>query len=394
MAANTTWAYVAATKNPRVLAIDAFRGLTILVMIFVNTLAGVRGMPAWMDHAPAGADGMTFPDVVFPAFLFIVGMSIPFAMAQREAAGEASWRLWRHVLSRGLGMLVLGTFMVNAEEGYNEQAMGMSIHAWSLMFYTCAIAVWVVYPARYSSAARVARVLGCIGLVLLALRFRGGPDGAVRFAPQWWGILGLIGWAYLFASAAYRLSVGRVLPLLCLVAACTAYFCLARGAGGDALWTAQAENAVHTSITLCGMVTALLFFRRPLPFAPALLLAAGLAATAFLLRPWFKISKIDATPSWALYSAAICVLLFAALYWLVDLRQRLGWTRLVQPAAASPLMTYLIPYIVYALMQYLHWSFPAVLGAGWPGLIWALSYAVLVMGLGALLLRWRIRLQL
>jgi predicted acyltransferase len=385
---------VAATKNLRVLAIDAFRGLTILVMIFVNTLAGVSGMPAWMDHAPAGADGMTFPDVVFPAFLFIVGMSIPFAMAQREAAGDSGWRLWRHVLSRALGLLVLGMFMVNAEEGYNEQAMGLSIHAWSLMFYACAIAVWAVYPPQYSSVARWARVLGAFGLVLLALKFRGGADGAARFGPQWWGILGLIGWAYLYASAAYRQCRGRILPLLALIFGCTAYFCVARSAGGAALWTAQAENAVHTSITLCGVVTALIFFRRPAPFGPALLLAAGLAATALVLRPWFKISKIEATPSWALYSAAICVLLFAALYWLVDLRQWRGWTLLLQPAAASPLMTYLIPYIVYALMQYLHWSFPAVLGAGWPGLIWALGYAVLVMALAALLLRCRIRLQL
>jgi len=174
MAVNTTWAYVAATKTARVLAIDAFRGLTILVMIFVNTLAGVRGMPAWMDHAPAGVDGMTFPDVVFPAFLFIVGMAIPFAMAQRETAGDTGWRLWRHVLSRGLGMLVLGVFMVNAEEGYNEAAMGMSIHAWSLLFYACAFAVWAVYPARYSGPARAARVLGALGLVLLAVQFRGG----------------------------------------------------------------------------------------------------------------------------------------------------------------------------------------------------------------------------
>jgi len=385
---------VAATKTVRVQSIDAFRGLTILAMIFVNTLAGVRGMPVWLDHAPAGVDGMTFPDVVFPAFLFIVGMSIPFAMAQREQAGDQGWRLWRHVLSRALGLLVLGVFMVSAEEGYNEQAMGMSIHAWSLLFYGCAIAVWAVYPARYSSAARLLRVLGMAGLVLLALQYRGGADGAVRFAPQWWGILGLIGWAYLYASLFYSLCRASVLPLLGAMLALIAYYCVARSTGGDAFWTAQAENAVHTSIILCGMLTALIFFRRPAPWTGAWLLAAGLGLLAFILRPWYRISKIDATPSWALYSAAICVVLFAALYWLVDIRQWRSWCRLLQPAAASPLLTYLIPYIVYALMQYLHWSFPAVLGAGWPGLIWALCYAGLVMALAALLLRRGLRLQL
>jgi predicted acyltransferase len=67
----------------RVQPIDAFRGVTILLMLFVNTLNGVRGMPAWLYHTPPKVDGMTFPDGVFPAFLFIVGMSIPFACSSR-----------------------------------------------------------------------------------------------------------------------------------------------------------------------------------------------------------------------------------------------------------------------------------------------------------------------
>src|SRR5579872_264349 len=132
-------------SNKRVLAIDSFRGLTILVMIFVNTLAGVRGMPAWMEHMPADVDGMTFVDVVFPAFLFIVGMSIPFAWAQREAKGDTPLQIWKHVAIRALGLIVLGVFMVNAEDGYNEAAMGMPITLWSLLFYACALLVWSVH---------------------------------------------------------------------------------------------------------------------------------------------------------------------------------------------------------------------------------------------------------
>ena len=67
----------------RILSIDAFRGLTILVMVFVNQLAGVSGVPQWARHMKADADAMSFVDVVFPAFLFIVGMSIPFARTVR-----------------------------------------------------------------------------------------------------------------------------------------------------------------------------------------------------------------------------------------------------------------------------------------------------------------------
>ncbi len=68
----------------RVVSIDILRGLTILVMIFVNDIAGVIGLPSWLKHIqPPDADGMTFVDVVFPAFLFIVGMSIPQSLGKR-----------------------------------------------------------------------------------------------------------------------------------------------------------------------------------------------------------------------------------------------------------------------------------------------------------------------
>lgn len=80
-------------KPQRVLSIDAFRGITILVMVFVNELAGVRDIPQWMKHMPANADAMTFVDLVFPAFLFIVGMSIPFALNNRLKKGDRSFRI-------------------------------------------------------------------------------------------------------------------------------------------------------------------------------------------------------------------------------------------------------------------------------------------------------------
>src|SRR5262245_22140749 len=85
----------------RIESIDALRGLTILVMIFVNDLAGVKGAPAWMKHVyPHDADGMTFVDVVFPAFLFIVGMSIPFGLGRRLDRGEPLGKIWRHIITR------------------------------------------------------------------------------------------------------------------------------------------------------------------------------------------------------------------------------------------------------------------------------------------------------
>lgn len=97
-------------RSGRVLSIDAFRGITILVMIFVNALADVNGIPSWMKHAHADEDRMTFVDAVFPAFLFIVGMSIPFAINNRLAKGDSWQKIQYHILWRTLGLLVLGVF--------------------------------------------------------------------------------------------------------------------------------------------------------------------------------------------------------------------------------------------------------------------------------------------
>src|SRR3982751_3172539 len=132
-------------SNERILSIDAFRGITILVMIFVNELAGVRDIPQWMKHMPADADAMSFVDVVFPAFLFIVGMAIPFAINSRLMKGDSFIQLQQHILFRTLGLLVLGFFLVNVEGDYNEGLMHMSINLWALLFFVAAILIWKVY---------------------------------------------------------------------------------------------------------------------------------------------------------------------------------------------------------------------------------------------------------
>ena len=59
----------------RIASIDITRALTMLLMIFVNDLWSLSNIPAWLEHTAAQEDGMGVADAVFPAFLFIVGMS-------------------------------------------------------------------------------------------------------------------------------------------------------------------------------------------------------------------------------------------------------------------------------------------------------------------------------
>lgn len=385
--------YPALTRG-RILPIDALRGITILVMIFVNELAGVSGIPAWMKHMPADADAMTFVDMVFPSFLFIVGMSVPFALNSRLAKGSSFWQLQWHIGWRTLGLLVLGVFMVNAEEG---SSMQMPLYLWSLLFYISAILVWNVYTFDNKRYAMLLKGLGIAGLITLAAIYRGPDGGYMR--PHWWGILGLIGWAYLYACICYQLVKGSVAGIAILIAASIAFYIIAQNTQWNWM-TAQSGNAIHTGIVLCGILLTLLFFSEDDKgdVRKKYLKATGffivLAFVAGFLRPLYKISKIHATPSWALGSAACCVLIFALLYWLITIKNYSRWTGFFRPAAANPLLTYILPGIIYVLMQLCHVRLPGILHEGVTGIVWSMAFAIAVMWLVHGLNKLHIRLQL
>src|SRR5580658_3849331 len=91
-------------STQRIASIDIFRGLTMVVMIFVNDLASVRGLPWWTHHMKANVDAMTYVDMVFPFFLFIVGLSLPLAIRQRWKKRPSVPALWGHVVIRSVSL--------------------------------------------------------------------------------------------------------------------------------------------------------------------------------------------------------------------------------------------------------------------------------------------------
>lgn len=99
---------VHAVKPPRLMSLDAFRGATIVGMILVNNpgswAKGMRYAP--LDHAEW--HGLTPTDWIFPFFLFIVGVAIPFSQSKRQGATESliPGILRRSAILFGLGILL------------------------------------------------------------------------------------------------------------------------------------------------------------------------------------------------------------------------------------------------------------------------------------------------
>jgi predicted acyltransferase len=91
-------------EKPRLMSLDVFRGLTILLMIVVN--ASGTGSFAQLQHAEW--NGWTLTDLVFPFFLFITGVSLTFSFASRLEDGDSRLRLLPHILRRAAIIFAIG----------------------------------------------------------------------------------------------------------------------------------------------------------------------------------------------------------------------------------------------------------------------------------------------
>jgi hypothetical protein len=82
------------------------------------------------------------------------------------------------------------------------------------------------------------------------------------------------------------------------------------------------------------------------------------------------------------------------LYWIIDVKKSHTWTKFFKPAATNPLLTYIIPYIILALLTTLNLGMPLSLRDGIIGILWSAVYAIAVMAFVVILNRWKIKLQL
>ena len=95
-------------SRERLVSLDVFRGVTIGAMIIVNNLRTWSDTPRFPQLAHAEWHGCTLADLIFPCFLFIVGVSTVFSLDKRARTGDSPLKLYRHILSRTAILFLLG----------------------------------------------------------------------------------------------------------------------------------------------------------------------------------------------------------------------------------------------------------------------------------------------
>jgi heparan-alpha-glucosaminide N-acetyltransferase len=394
--------------SSRVLSIDIFRGLTMAVMIFVNALAGVPGLPWWTYHAHANEDLMTYVDMVFPFFLFIVGMSLPLSVAQRLNRNPSLPALWLHVVLRSASLIGLGLILANAEKA-DASRMGISGNLWALFGLLSAALYLNVYPTskRFPAYSAILRGIGLAGVVILFAIFRRTThNGNVAWIdPSYPEILGLIGFSYLAVSFLYiptrRWRWAPAIWFLAMLGLCIVSTAkLITGPNRWPIYFWPFSNGSMACIVMAGVVTSQIFLgadRRPVPKrAMSIAVAFGILV---LIAGWIctplGISKIRATPTWSLYSVGAGILLFTALYWICDVKRLNVWTFPVRAAGANTLLTYLLPDLWYFLFAAMGVTYlDTHLAVGWPAVVKTVAFTFLMLGLTSALTKARVRLQL
>ncbi len=376
-------------KSRRVASIDAMRAVTMMLMLFVNDIPGLKGVPHWLFHAAANEDMLGFSDTIFPAFLFCVGMSVPFAIDNRLKRGASQWSVLSHILWRSFALVVMGLFTLNCEMG----AGNLSYLTYSLLMIAGFFLVWTDYQGtalqnrpKTITALKTAGALLLLGIIVWC-DVQDKP-----FVTGWWGILGLIGWSYLVTSLAYLLCrrerrwilMAAVLGIvLCVLNSSSVVpeswfsrclllpfmpggwsghaFCLS-GLAASMLMRHEHSNGRHGRLITLFLTIGVV------------MLIAGIAAH----HHWI-ISKIQGTPTWLFYCLALFFPLTAAAYWLLDIKGHTAWTAFIAPAGTATLTCYLLPYLWYPVCSTLGLHLPQGFYYGVAGILISLAYSLIII---------------
>lgn len=393
--------------NYRISSIDIMQGLTLLLLLFANDLYA-PGVQAWLANNVANVDRMGLADWVFPGFLFMIGMAIPFSISNKISEGMDTFSIAKHIIGKTISLLVIGVLMINSDR-VNSEITGMSKNLWTIIMYVGIFLVWNKYTENDKNFFTLSglRLAGVTILVALVLKFNSGEiENNGSLITGSWGIFGIIGWGYLIAAFVYLAVRNSILNTIVAI-----FFFLAFNVLSNLnllnsiniikpVFGVVIEGSVPLFV-LSGVFTTLLlekYSKTNFPkFIISLVIIGVISILAGLvLSNLFITAKMQPTAGWALICVGISMLLFSLLYWIIDIKKHIRWSFFLKPAGENSFTTYIIAAVLYCLISvtgipiliYKQSEVHLLVIAG--SLIWAL----VSVGLASILARYNIRLKL
>ncbi|MBD2179656.1 DUF1624 domain-containing protein [Planktothrix sp. FACHB-1355] len=360
----------------RLISLDVFRGIAIAGMILVNMAGVADKVYPFLEHADW--NGCTFADLVFPFFLFIVGVAMAFSLSKYTKTKHPTASVYRRIITRSLILFLLG-LLLNGFWNYdlsNIRIMGV-LQRISLAYLLAAIAI-LNLPRKAIWA-----------LILLILI---GYWAAMIYIP-----VPDYGAGVLTREGNFGAYVDRL-----IIPAAHLYKGDNFNSMGDPEGLFSTLPAVAT--TLVGYLTGKWLRDEPITTRTSINLA--LIGIICLVLGWdwgffFPINKKLWTSSYVLYSVGAAMLLLAACYELIEIRELRRWGKPFEVLGLNAIFIFVASVLAIKIMVKTHigtgdnapttynWIYEHLFGGGMNGSLLFATVTLLFWLAIAYLMYWR-----
>ena len=381
----------------------------MLLMIWVNDFWTLTSIPKWLKHVSSVEDYLGFSDLIFPWFLFVMGMSIPFSFYDRVRNGDSLGLLFVHISLRTIALITMGLFHMNMEM-YNHEHSFLSKPIFVILSTSAFFMIWNDYSdsiKKNKNLYNILRLAGILVLVAMFLSFSGKDyeGNLIGFRPHWWGILGLIGWVYFIAAFVFLFIKNSIVKSFIAFTICIGLNIVSSSGISYNIFSWQSAHWIPGSgglqaLTFGGIIvsTLLIKFKNEKNINSLYLSLVGCGLGSFLmglfLRNYFIINKIQNTPTWILISLSTAIILFICIHWIVDIKGNISWYRYISVAGTSTLTCYLIPYFYYNVISISKWTIPIIFTTGIAGLLKSTLYTLTIIFFAWMFTKMKIRIKI
>jgi predicted acyltransferase len=289
--------------SERLQSLDFFRGLTIAGMIIVNNNGDWTAAYWPLQHSQW--NGWTPTDLVFPFFVFIVGVSMVFSFRSRLARGESRQAILMHALRRAVILFAIGVLVINSFPNRYDPAH-IRIYGVLQRIALCYL-IAAIFVLWSGVRTQIVAILACLVGYWILMRYVPVPGFGVP---------------------------GRDIPLLDPDRNLVAWLDRKLLMGHLYEGTRDPEGLLSTIPAIAGALLGVVTGQwlrlnrtaRSKAFWMLIFGIVGLAAGKFF-NIWFPINKKLWTSSFVLFTAGFALVILALCYWVLDVRKlRGGWT--------------------------------------------------------------------
>ncbi len=271
---------------------DVFRGITIAGMLIVNNPGSWSHVYPALEHAEW--HGWTPTDLIFPFFLFIVGVAMTFSFPSRLAKGETRGALLKHVLFRSVALFVLGMILTGFPDYDFSHRLILDVLQRIGVVYLFS-GIMVIYAKPMQQAVLSVFFIVLYWVLMMTVPVPGYGAGVLAPEGNLWqhvdNVL-IAGWHY------HAEGILSLIPSFSTV--------LLGSLTGELLRSEKSQLEKVSLIFVLGNI--------------------GMVLGA-IMDIWFPINKLLWSSSYVVFTAGFALNLLGVCYWLIDIKQYTSWTK-------------------------------------------------------------------